>query len=158
MSRVGEKWSGSPSIASCFRTKFSNSLYCQPDQFNPIRYLQRKELFENDNLKKAKFCRIPSKYYGRNEEFKCFTECPKDCKFDYFMWDDIKQDYTTPIDVGKSCTAIDIEHNRLPDIIIIHYPEITFIGFISNFGGLLGLWLGLSFDYFWWCAQNYSIR
>ena len=79
-----------------------------------------------------------------NEEFKCFTKCPKDCTFDYFMWDNIKKEFPTGIAGGKSFTKINLEHNRLPDIIVSHYPEITFIGFISNFGGLLGLWLGLN--------------
>ena len=65
------------------------------------------------------------------------------------MWDDIIQEYLTGNAWGKSFRTINIEHNRLPDIIVSYYPEITFIGFISNFGGLLGLWLepNILFDF-----------
>jgi hypothetical protein len=35
-------------------------------------------------------------------------------------------------------------HNQLPDQLIKHMPEMEFITFIGNFGGLLGLWLGFS--------------
>ncbi len=40
--------------------------------------------------------------------------------------------------------ATSIKHNKIPDILITHLPEITFNAFVCNFGGLLGLWLGLS--------------
>ena len=37
-------------IASCFQSRFLAQ--CKSHQFNPFQYLQRKELFEHDNLKK----------------------------------------------------------------------------------------------------------
>ena len=37
-----------------------------------------------------------------------------------------------------------IRHGEFPDIFVRHIPEITLISFICNFGGLLGMWLGLS--------------
>ena len=37
-----------------------------------------------------------------------------------------------------------IKHSKIPDVLITHLPEITFNAFVCNFGGLLGLWLGLS--------------
>ena len=37
-----------------------------------------------------------------------------------------------------------MKHSSFPDILITHLPEITFNAFVCNFGGLLGLWLGLS--------------
>ena len=33
----------------------------------------------------------------------------------------------------------------MPDFIIRYIPELTFISFVCNFGGLLGMWLGVSF-------------
>ena len=41
-------------------------------------------------------------------------------------------------------SVITIQHNRLPDLFISYVPETTFITFIGNFGGLLGMWLGIS--------------
>ena len=32
----------------------------------------------------------------------------------------------------------------MPDMVVTHFPSITFIQFVCNFGGLLGMWLGLS--------------
>ena len=37
-----------------------------------------------------------------------------------------------------------IEHNNMPDLLITAIPEITFISFVCNFGGLIGMWLGIS--------------
>ena len=41
-------------------------------------------------------------------------------------------------------TRFEIVHNKLPDIFLTHIPEVSFIEFICNFGGLLGMWLGFS--------------
>ena len=35
-------------------------------------------------------------------------------------------------------------HNGYPDIVIEYIPEISLIAVIGNFGGLLGMWLGVS--------------
>ena len=32
----------------------------------------------------------------------------------------------------------------MPDIIIKYLPQTTFLSLVCNFGGLLGMWLGLS--------------
>ena len=39
---------------------------------------------------------------------------------------------------------IKIIHSEYPDIFIEHIPEMSLISFLCNFGGLLGMWLGLS--------------
>ena len=40
--------------------------------------------------------------------------------------------------------ALTVQHNRFPDQIITHKPIMRWIEVASNFGGLLGMWLGLS--------------
>ena len=44
----------------------------------------------------------------------------------------------------NSAVDFTIQHNQLPDVLVRHMPEMSFISFVSNFGGLLGMWLGLS--------------
>ena len=62
------------------------------------------------------------------------------------------QDKNFALDLAKKTTKteaivsteIQIRHNGLPDVDLKHLPETTFIEFIFNFGGLLGMLLGLS--------------
>ena len=37
-----------------------------------------------------------------------------------------------------------IRHSEFPDIFVQFIPEMNLISFICNFGGLLGMWLGLT--------------
>ena len=47
---------------------------------------------------------------------------------------------------ATNATLIYLSKNMaMPDITIKHIPDISFISIICNFGGLLGMWLGLSF-------------
>ena len=72
-----------------------------------------------------------------------FTKCQSSCRFNcrvsyysqYFEKENARND--TKILISKN--------NAIPDITIKHVPEISFISFVCNFGGLLGMWLGLSF-------------
>ena len=65
--------------------------------------------------------------------------CKIECNFKYY-----------PIEINTRNLQIDSYHNVLiyhseyPDIVIKYIPEIDFISFLCNFGGLLGMWLGLS--------------
>ena len=44
----------------------------------------------------------------------------------------------------ENIIPIRLKHNQLPDYIVKHVPEFTFITFICNFGGILSLWLVFS--------------
>ena len=71
---------------------------------------------------------------------KCLDNCQDDCSFKYYPFQ--------LNNVGKyetRKTKIILEHNELPDILVEQNPEMNFTTFVCNFGGLLGMLLGLSF-------------
>jgi len=74
------------------------------------------------------------------------TLCPFDCEFNYFDWDlrEIYKHEKYKSNHLRGILKVDFKHNRLPNQLIESIPEITFISFVSNFGGLLGMWLGMS--------------
>ena len=78
-------------------------------------------------------------------EFKpeCMQQCKQDCSFEYYIYD-IKPGAPISNQEYYRQSMIHINHKQIPDIYIKHIPETTFISFISNFGGLLGMWLGIS--------------
>ena len=73
-------------------------------------------------------------------KFKCQKGCKKDCSFKYYSY---KFDPTYKNENNQD--KFMILHNSKPDIEVIFLPKIIFLSIICNFGGLLGMWLGLSF-------------
>ena len=73
----------------------------------------------------------------------CEHKCPRHCSEQLFeiSHDHLLEDNES---VNSSTTMVTIKHNNSPDHIILHMPEIDFIHFISNLGGLIGMWLGMS--------------
>jgi len=76
-------------------------------------------------------------------ESKCETNCRPNCNNHFIDFKVKGEERNKELD-WNSATQVMISHSRLPDEQIEHSPEMTFISFIANFGGLLGMWLGLS--------------
>ena len=74
---------------------------------------------------------------------QCLKQCKEDCSFSYYLYDITSVQTTSTYDTYKLST-ITIQHNHIPDVCLRHLPETTFISFISCFGGLLGMWLGIN--------------
>ena len=76
-------------------------------------------------------------------ENNCKQECHKNCEESYY---EFKIEMIKAHSWIKTSNefAITLKHNRFPDQIITHKPVMLWIELVSNFGGLLGMWLGLS--------------
>ena len=75
-------------------------------------------------------------------EYNCMYECRKDCIFRYYTWTHKEYEHFRSDDIFA--INVYIRHNYLPDVVIRYIEQTSFISFVCNFGGLLGMWLGLS--------------
>ena len=88
-------------------------------------------------------------YYSYNRITDITQECHRifkqNCKYSYYLYDIsmIRKFYEFTNEHDKMAT-VTLQHNRLPDLFVRHIPETTFISFVGNFGGLLGMWLGVN--------------
>ena len=76
--------------------------------------------------------------------YNCEEKCQKDCFNQFYDFDVKEKTKLSSTSKWDKNIYIVITHNQMPDQVIKHMPEMEFITFMGNFGGLLGLWLGLS--------------
>ena len=72
----------------------------------------------------------------------CMKSCHQECTYQYYLF---QLERMNNIDLNGLFILVDITHNKLPDITIIQLREMDLTTFVCNFGGLIGMWLGLSF-------------
>ena len=70
----------------------------------------------------------------------CSKQCHFNCHYKYYSANIQRLN-----DLEHFKSDLMMEHNQMPDILIKYIPETSLISFACNFGGLLGMWLGLSF-------------
>ena len=70
----------------------------------------------------------------------CRISCRQDCKFIYYPTIYEKKNVQ-----NYGVVHLDVIHNQLPDIHIKYLPQTTLLSLVCDFGGVLGMWLGLSF-------------
>ena len=70
---------------------------------------------------------------------KCLQLCKPDCNLRQYF---VKEKLSSKISYAQ--TLVYLAHNSMPDVILRHSFEMTLMSFVCNFGGLLGMWLGLS--------------
>ena len=111
--------------------------------------LHMKTLLRKENIDLIEKPRLNFAYSNALERLPDITQdchllCKHDCKHAYFIYDIKMNNNYTNSDPTKKHSLITLQHNRLPDLFVRHIPEITFVSFIGNFGGLLGMWLGFN--------------
>jgi len=125
-------------LTECLRETL-NQTDCIGPRDNPLRH----NILLNMHVDFMRICPQSSKF-DQNNVGVCWKTCKINCQFIHYSID-IKKQWTEKGEhYFQRSVTISLKHSRLPDVLVRHLPEITFISFISNFGGLLGLWLGFS--------------
>jgi len=151
-------------INLCINNEFSNKCLHLNTKYNELNnksidyihttyMLWRKEIFIGNNLTKL-FIRnetMDTCFYENIDriETECQLRCRPECVNHFYSYDiktynDITKYSDKTYNYSEDETYFYITHNQMPDQITEHIPEMTFISFAANFGGLLGMWLGLS--------------
>ena len=104
--------------------------------------LIRKEYLMNGN---NRLISCYNKNYNRQSYLvkrDCDQMCKVECKAKYYGLEYEISNIQDSLEHENG--VIIIRHSAYPDIIVKYIPEMNLIGFLCNFGGLLGMWLGLS--------------
>ena len=124
-------------IFDCYQDIVRN--HCQTQDYVESTILRRKTYFQQRNFNLSK-CAVSDKLYYEVVKL-CDDQCHKECHFTYYS-------FTVSKSVENnvySHSSLTFTHNEMPDITIEYIPEMPLLTYICNFGGILGMWLGLSF-------------
>ena len=131
-----KSYTRSDCIFDCYQDKVKH--YCQTQDFVRSIMLRRIIYFVQINLNLSE-CTVSDEIHYESLK-SCEDQCHKECHFSYYSFTISK------LTEGKMYQAsLKIYHNEMPDITIRYIPEMPLLTFICNFGGILGMWLGLSF-------------
>ena len=129
-----------------------------PSTNEPYSFLMRREYFGSKPAFKLETCRI-RRLHMTNHRSVCEDQCTISCTFIY---------YTLDINIGERLykkfgetytkSSINLRHNQLPDYLVKHIPEFTFISFVCNFGGILSLWLGFNILTISWALTKFVTK
>ena len=117
----------------CNTTVLVESMFMVRDQY----------LLKNRNLSIGEDCN--DNVLMEKNKINCMKSCQQECTFKYYSIELEKLNKNDNDIYSNEYIALGIYHNHYPDITVNHMREIEFTTFVCNFGGLLGMWLGLSF-------------
>ena len=104
----------------------------------------RKPLFPGEIPNRTDFCDLGHEEWFFKEE-ECQRKCPGECHQEYYFTDiKMKDKISGSIPLRNRSIDLNIVPSSRPKIIINHLPEMTLMSLVCNFGGLLGIWLGVS--------------
>ena len=126
---------------------------CLFTYFN-YKLIQRKNLGKISNLsfcdfkKFDHFLKVEMNKVQIEYEYECKEKCPVNCEENYFDFSlgRVKH-WTSDLKEEPNEVLIAVQHNRFDDRIVTYNPILSLILVMSEFGGLLGVWLGLSFAF-----------
>ena len=79
-------------------------------------------------------------------QLKCQLQCKGECYQAQYLYETkfISNKLVQPSYNRDKPVRINLIRNGLPDVSIDYMPEMTFISLVCNFGGLVGMWCGIS--------------
>ena len=123
-------------IFDCYQDRVKR--HCETQDFVGSIMLKRIIYFQQRNLNLSK-CVVNRKIQFESLK-SCEDQCHDECHFKYYSFTISKFSET-----NTNQTHFNIEHNEMTDLTIRYIPEMPLLTFICNFGGILGMWLGVSF-------------
>ena len=131
-----KEYTRSDCIFDCYQ--YIVKYHCHTQEFVGSAILKRINYFKQRNLNLSN-CRTSDKITFESIK-SCEHQCHKECHFTYYSF---KINKYIETNIGR--TVFEFKHNEMPDITIRYIPEMPLLTFICNFGGILGMWLGVSF-------------
>ena len=133
-------------VKQCLNNKLLQCSGCSDNSNQTCIFYSNNQWLENQIKEpEIKVMEISNKNQCVDLEFHLESECQNQCQHKCITrFYDYQQKSKVEAAKGLERTGVFIRHSQLPDQVTDVMPEMTFVGFASNFGGLLGLWLGLS--------------
>ena len=123
-------------IFDCYQDKVK--YHCHTQDFVGSILMTRKSYFKQRNLNLSK-CLV-NKIIHYESLKACEDQCHQDCYITYYSFTLSKFAEIKLLDAH-----VNFKHSEVPDLTIRHIAEMPLLTFICNFGGILGMWLGVSF-------------
>ena len=133
-------------VKQCLNNKLLQCLGCSDNSNQTCIFYSNSQWLENQIKEpEVKVMEISDENQCAELEFHWESECQNQCQHKCITrFYDYQQKSKVQVEKGLESTSVFIRHSQMPDQVTDVMPEMTFVGFASNFGGLLGLWLGLS--------------
>ena len=128
-------------LIQCLRNKLGSN--CDLNIMEKLPQVPLRQILFPD-LIPTEQCQFDNDKYNLMEE-ECSKICLDECHQEYYF-QEIKLLRRSSLNnpMNMRVMELNFEPSSLPTIIVTHLPEMTFMTLFCNFGGLLGIWLGVS--------------